>query len=83
MGDKRKTECPYLSETFLKIFDDYASKKLKKPRTKQRYLYVIYRLCNDAKCDFLQLKKEQVESYLKRVSKSDVLKSTNYNMSVI
>lgn len=83
MGDKRKAECPYLSETFLKIFDDYASKKLKKPRTKQRYLYVIYRLCNDAKCDFLQLKKEQVESYLKRVSKSEVLKSTNYNMSVI
>lgn len=77
------SRCPYLSNTFLKIFDEYASKKLKKQRTKQRYEYVIYNICNFAKCDFLQLSKEQVEAYLKLVCKNETLKSTNYSLSVL
>lgn len=77
------SKCTYLSNNFLEIFNDYASEKLKKPRTKKRYEYVIFRICNFAECDFLNLTKEQVEAYLKSTNRNEVLKSTNYDLSVI
>ena len=47
-------KCPYLSTTFLKLFDCYAEEHFKDAKTKTEYWENICYLCNYAKTDFLQ-----------------------------
>lgn len=75
--------CPYLSKKFIDIFEKYAQEKLKKERTKGQYWYVICSICNNAKCDFLNLSVKQVTSYFSHLQPNSTLKSTNYDLSVL
>lgn len=75
--------CPYLSSKFIEIFDCYAKEKLEKQRTKGQYWYVICNICNEAKCDFLELSNEQIETYFSHIAPDTTLKSTNYDLSVL
>ncbi len=75
--------CTYLSSKFIHIFDQYASEKLKKERTKGQYWYVVCSICNEAKCDFLDITPKQVTEYFSYLMPNTTLKSTNYNLSVL
>ena len=61
-------KCPYLSATFLNLFDQYASEHFKDPKTKIEYWENICYLCNHAKTDFLQLTFSLVQDYFYSIS---------------
>ncbi|XBX10636.1 tyrosine-type recombinase/integrase (plasmid) [Enterocloster clostridioformis] len=67
MEEKRnsriKPSCEYLSATFLRIFDEYATARLKKQTTKDEYWDKICYLCNYAKKDFLKLTASDAADY--------------------
>lgn len=75
--EKQETKCPYLSNSFLKIFDDYTASHLKEERTCMEYKYVIYSLCNSAKCDFLNLEQNHITEFLAEYAGGDGRISAN------
>ena len=72
---------PYLSAKFITILKKYYSEKMREERTKQQYTYVFNALCDYAKCDFLDITQETIKAYFN--GKSSVMKSTDYNLSVL
>ncbi|MDE7433330.1 MAG: tyrosine-type recombinase/integrase [Lachnospiraceae bacterium] len=72
---------PYLSPKFITILKKYYSEKIREERTKQQYTYVFNALCDYAKCDFLDITQETIKAYFN--GKSSVMKSTDYNLSVL
>lgn len=72
---------PYLSPKFITILKKYYSEKIREERTKQQYTYVFNALCDYAKCDFLDITQETIKAYFN--AKSSVMKSTDYNLSVL
>lgn len=72
---------PYLSPKFITILKKYYSEKIREERTKQQYTYVFNALCDYAKCDFLNITQEIIKAYFN--GKSSVMKSTDYNLSVL
>lgn len=64
LTEKKEIKCPYLSNTFLKIFDDYTASHLKGERTRSEYKYVIFSLCNSAERDFLNLEQSHMVEFL-------------------
>ena len=72
---------PYLSPKFITILKKYYSEKIREERTKQQYTYVFNALCDYAKCDFLDITQEIIKAYFN--GKSSVMKSTDYNLSVL
>ena len=72
---------PYLSTKFITILKKYYSEKIQEERTKQQYTYVFNALCDYAKCDFLDITQETIKAYFN--GKSSVMKSTDYNLSVL
>lgn len=60
--------CPYLSATFLTLFDRYASEHFRDPKTKTEYWENVCYLCNHAKTDFLQLTFPLVQDYFLSIS---------------
>lgn len=72
---------PYLSPKFISILMKYYSEKIREERTKQQYTYVFNALCDYAKCDFLDITQETIKAYFN--GKSSVMKSTDYNLSVL
>lgn len=72
---------PYLSTKFITILKKYYSEKIQEERTKQQYTYVFNALCDYAKCDFLDITQETIKTYFN--GKSSVMKSTDYNLSVL
>lgn len=82
--EKTQLKCPYLSNVFLKILDDYSASHHKKERTRLEYRYVVYSLCNAAKRDFLDLRVEDISGFLHRGLKDgEKLTTENYNLCVI
>lgn len=75
------TFSPYLSPKFITILKKYYSEKIREERTKQQYTYVFNALCDYAKCDFLNITQEIIKAYFN--GKSSVMKSTDYNLSVL
>lgn len=73
----------YMSERFINILHQYYAEKIKTKRTEQQYIYVFNALCNHAQCDFLDISKEQIKSYFSGIDQSTVIKSTNYDLSVL
>ena len=71
----------YLSPKFIAILKKYYSEKIREERTKQQYTYVFNALCDYAECDFLDITQETIKAYFNR--KSSVMKSTDYNLSVL
>ena len=74
---------PYISEHFMNILQKYYTEKIKTKRTKQQYLYVFNVLCNHAKCDYLDISKEQIKAYFSEIDPEMIIKSTNYDLSVL
>ena len=72
---------PYLSPKFITILKKYYSEKIREERTKQQYTYVFNALCDYSKCDFLDITQETIKAYFN--GKSSVMKSTDYNLSVL
>lgn len=72
---------PYLSPKFITILKKYYSEKIREERTKQQYTYVFNALCDYAKCDFLDITQKTIKAYFN--GKSSVMKSTDYNLSVL
>lgn len=75
--EKQETKCPYLSNRFFKILDDYTTSHLKGERTGVEYRYVIYSLCNSAKCDFLNLEQSHITEFLAEYAGGDGRISAN------
>lgn len=73
----------YMSEHFINILHQYYAEKIRTKRTEQQYIYVFNALCNHAQCDFLDISKEQIKSYFAGIDQSTVIKSTNYDLSVL
>lgn len=84
LAEKAKVKCPYLSSTFVRIYDDYAARNLKGPRTNTEYQYIVFSLCNYAKKDFLVLEAGDISGYLYGTLKEGrVLTNNNYVLRVI
>lgn len=77
-----KQYCPYLSENFLQIFEDYAQNRFKKSMTKMQYLYAIASLCNYCKCDFLSLTASSVQNFFTWFQKEADLSTVKYNLRI-
>lgn len=77
------TYSSYLSERFLDILHKYYTEKIKTKRTEQQYVYVFNALCNHTQCDFLDITKEQIKEYFSGINPDAVIKSTNYDLSVL
>lgn len=75
--EKQETKCPYLSNSFLKIFDDYTAEHLKGERTCAEYRYVIFSLCNSARRDFLDLEQNHITEFLSAAAGGDGQVSSN------
>lgn len=73
----------YISEQFMNILRKYYTEKIKTERTEQQYMYVFNALCNHAKCDYLDISKEQVKAYFSEIDSRTIIKSTNYDLSVL
>lgn len=67
---RAEPKCPYLSATFIDLFNCYANEKFKGSDTKIEYLENISFLCNFAKTDFLQLTFPLIQSYFSSLSSS-------------
>lgn len=72
---------PYLSAKFITILKRYYSEKIQEARTAQQYTYVFNALCDFAQCDFLDITQETIKAYFN--SRSSVMKSTDYSLSVL
>lgn len=72
---------PYLSAKFITILKRYYSEKIREARTAQQYTYVFNALCDFAQCDFLDITQEIIKAYFN--SRSSVMKSTDYSLSVL
>lgn len=73
----------YISEHFIDILQKYYTEKIKTKRTEQQYIYVFNALCNHAKCDYLDITKEQIKAYFSEIDPRTIIKSTNYDLSVL
>lgn len=73
----------YISTHFIKILHAYYTEKIKTERTEQQYIYVFNALCNHAKCDYLAISKEQIKEYFSKIDPNTIIKSTNYDLSVL
>lgn len=73
----------YISEHFMNILRKYYTDKIKTERTEQQYMYVFNALCNHAKCDYLDISKEQIKAYFSEIDSGTIIKSTNYDLSVL
>lgn len=82
-GKKKIKYSPYLSKQFIGILQKYYMDKIKKERTGQQYVYVFNAVCNFAKCDFLDISKEQIKGYFSEIDPNATIKSTNYDLSVL
>lgn len=80
--DEIKQYCPYLSKQFLEIFDEYALDRFKKSNTKLQYLYAIASLCNDTKCDFLELTDKKVQHFFESFQREADLATVKYNLRI-
>ncbi|GEM_PF-4096686 len=74
--------CPYLSDKFLEIFDDYALNRFKKHNTKLQYLYAIAALCNYSKCDFLALTAQHVQDFFHKFEQNADISTVKYNLRI-
>ena len=72
---------PYLRAKFITILKRYYSEKIQETRTAQQYTYVFNALCDFAQCDFLDITQEIIKAYFN--SRSSVMKSTDYSLSVL
>lgn len=73
----------FMSNKFLDILHKYYADKIKTKRTEQQYIYVFNALCNHAKCDFLDISKEQIKAYFSGIDQNAIIKTTNYDLSVL
>ena len=73
----------YMSSRFLEILHKYYAEKIKTKRTEQQYIYVFNALCDHAQCDFLDISREQIKSYFTGIDQDTIIKSTNYDLSVL
>ena len=80
--EELKQYCPYLSEEFLEIFDDYSHNRFKKDTTKMQYLYAIASLCNYNQCDFLSLTASYVQAFFAWFQKEADLSTVKYNLRI-
>lgn len=85
MTEKRgnATYSKYISKRFLNILHKYYTEKIKTKRTEQQYIYVFNALCDHAECDFLEISKEQIKAYFSEIDPNTIIKSTNYDLSVL
>ncbi len=74
--------CPYLSDKFLEILDEYALNRFKKVQTKLQYLYAIASLCNHTKSDFLTLTDKKVQDFFEHFSQEADLSTVKYNLRI-
>lgn len=79
---KERLLCPFLSDLFRKIFDDYCV-RFKNPRTRIEYQYAVFSLCNHSQCDFLNLTGTQVRDFLLKISKNKKISANNFELKVI
>jgi len=77
------TYSKYISERFMEILHKYYAEKIKTKRTEQQYIYVFNALCDHAQCDFLDISREQIRSYFAGIDQNTIIKSTNYDLSVL
>lgn len=77
-----KQYCPYLSEKFLQIFEDYSLNRFKKSITKMQYLYAIASICNYNKCDFLALTVNSVKNFFTWFQQEADLSTVKYNLRI-
>lgn len=75
-------KCPYLSTTFLSLFDSYAAERFKDPKTRIEYWQNICYLCNYTKTDFLQLTQPLVQEYFSSITSSASLGTRRNRMSI-
>ncbi len=80
---EKDTYSKYISKRFLAILHKYYTEKIKTKRTEQQYIYVFNALCNHAQCDFLKITKEQIKAYFSEIDPNTIIKSTNYDLSVL
>lgn len=80
---EKDTYSKYISKHFLDILHKYYTEKIKTKRTEQQYIYVFNALCNHAQCDFLNITKEQIKAYFSEIDPNTIIKSTNYDLSVL
>lgn len=83
MNNEVASYSQYISEHFISILHKYYTGKIKTERTEQQYMYVFNALCNYAKCDYLDISKEQIKAYFSEIDSSTIIKSTNYDLSVL
>lgn len=81
--NEKDTYSKYISRQFLEILHKYYNEKIKTKRTLQQYIYVFNTLCNHAQCDFLKITKEQIKAYFSELAPDAIIKSTNYDLSVL
>lgn len=80
--EKEGIRCQFLSNLFMKIFDDYCC-RLKSSRTKLEYKYVVFSLCNHSRCDFLELSGEHIQKFLLSISKNKKISANSFELKVI
>lgn len=74
--------CPYLSATFLKLFDNYADQNFKDIKTKTEYWENVCLLCNYTKTDFLSLTLPLVQDYFSSIAGSVTLGTRKHRLRV-
>lgn len=82
MNKDTGVNCPYLSTTFLRLFDAYADTHFENVKTKTEYWENVCMLCNHAKKDFLQLTLPMVEAYFSSITTSVNLGTRKHRMRV-
>lgn len=75
-------KCPYLSTTFLKLFDCYADENFKDIKTKTEYWENVCLLCNHTKTDFLCLSLPLVQDYFSSIAASVTLGTRKHRLRV-
>lgn len=78
----KNEKCPYLSSTFLRIFDCYVNERFKDPVTQKEYWNSICLLCNHAKKDFLELTRPAVQDYFTSISATTRLGTRKNRMRI-